>query len=183
MPRFAIVVAADDAGGIGKGGTLAWRLPGDLAHFKRLTRGAPAPGTQNAVVMGRVTWESIPEAFRPLPGRLNVVLSANPALPLPAGVLRAGGLAEALARLADTPGVGAVFVIGGGDVYRLAIAHPDLEAIHLTRVQGTFGCDTFFPPMPPDMTCVSESAAQVEGGLVYRFSTWQRALNYNRRIS
>lgn len=181
MPRFAIVVAADEAGGIGRNGSLPWHLPGDLAHFKRLTTGTPAPDRQNAVVMGRVTWESIPDRFRPLPGRRNVVLSGNPALPLAAGVMRADGLAAALARLDDAPGLGAVFVIGGGEVYRLAVAHPDLEAIHLTRVQGTFDCDTFFPPMPPDLACVSESAPQVEHGLVYRFSTWRRSLNYNRQ--
>ena len=77
-PSFAIVVAADEARGIGAGNTLPWKLPTEMAYFKRVTTVAP-PGRQNAVVMGRKTYESIPGKFRPLRDRLNVVLSRDPA--------------------------------------------------------------------------------------------------------
>ncbi len=59
------------------GGTLPWSIPGDLRYFKELTSRTADPGKQNAVIMGRKTWESLPPKFRPLPGRLNVVLSRN----------------------------------------------------------------------------------------------------------
>ncbi len=72
---FQIVVAATRKLGIGKGGTMPWKLPGDMAYFKELTTRTADPTKQNAVVMGRKTWESIPSKFRPLPGRVNVVLS------------------------------------------------------------------------------------------------------------
>ncbi len=76
-----MVVAATRAWGIGKDGALPWHLPGELAAFKELTaKTAGNAGVRNAVVMGRRTWESLPPKFRPLPGRLNVVLSARGAL-------------------------------------------------------------------------------------------------------
>ena len=78
---FQIVVAATkDEMGIGLDGALPWRLPKDMAYFKAVTSRVDEPGARNAVIMGRKTWESIPAKFRPLPGRLNVVLSASGAL-------------------------------------------------------------------------------------------------------
>jgi dihydrofolate reductase/thymidylate synthase len=78
MPRpVKVIVAATASGGIGRGGTLPWRIPADMAFFKATTLATSAPGKQNAVIMGRKTWASIPAKFRPLPGRLNVVLSTS----------------------------------------------------------------------------------------------------------
>lgn len=74
-----VVVAATRSGGIGRGGALPWHLPADMALFKALTSRTRDAGKQNAVIMGRKTWASIPPKFRPLKGRLNVVLSSNPA--------------------------------------------------------------------------------------------------------
>ncbi len=95
MPPFSIVVAADEAGGIGKDGRLPWHLSGDMAFFKRLTMEPPAPSLRNAVVMGRKTWESISRKFRPLAGRLNVVITANDQFDVP-GVLRVESFDAAL---------------------------------------------------------------------------------------
>lgn len=73
---FTLVVAATLTNGIGQGSRLPWRLPQELAYFARVTSGAPE-GKLNSVIMGRNTWESIPLKFRPLPGRLNIVVSRN----------------------------------------------------------------------------------------------------------
>lgn len=74
---FSIVVAACRNNGIGKDGKLPWSLPGDMAQFKRVTSQTVDQTKQNAVIMGRLTWNSIPDKFRPLPKRLNVILSRN----------------------------------------------------------------------------------------------------------
>jgi dihydrofolate reductase len=79
MTQFALVVAATEDLGIGLLSNLPWRIPKDMAFFKQVTSKIPSPSTtQNAVIMGRVTWESIPPKFRPLDHRFNIVVSRNP---------------------------------------------------------------------------------------------------------
>ena len=194
---FQLVVAAGRAWGIGVAGGLPWRLPGDLAHFARLTRDARA-GASNAVVMGRATWESLPPKARPLPGRLNVVLSRSagggeadengrPAangggvrapLALPDGVLCCPSLEAALATLAapaHAQSVERVFVIGGAQVYRVALASPACTAVHLTRVDCDAPCDTFMPALDPAAWRLwSAAPARREGGVRYVFETYVR---------
>lgn len=170
---FAVVVAADEADGIGRAGALPWRLPGDLAFFRELTSTTRAPGARNAVILGRRTWESLPERFRPLPGRLNVVVSRRGDLVLPEGVARAPSLDEALS-IATALGAEAVFAIGGGELYRESLAHPACDTVYLTRVEGRFPCDTFFPPIGPHFTLAEQSPRHEDDGIGYRFQRWQR---------
>lgn len=185
-----IVVAADSDLGIARGGRIPWRLPGDLAHFKRITTTA-APGRQNAVVMGRKTWESLPERFRPLPGRINVVLSRHAAPSVPAGVIHAPSLDAALAelesggagagtampegvdRVGGGAGVGGIFVIGGGAVYADAVASPHARDIYLTRVVGSFECDVFFPRFEDRYCLIAVLAEQQENDIDYRIELWR----------
>jgi len=139
---FDIVVAADLDWGIGKAGGLPWpKLRGDLQHFKRLTTTA-SPGQRNAVVMGRKTWESKEMLGKPLPNRLNVVVSRS-ALAVPAGVIAARTLDEALA----VDGVETIFVIGGAGLIQHAIERADLRYVYLTRIAQRFDCDTVMPDL------------------------------------
>lgn len=187
--RFDIVVAADEDRGIARAGEIPWHIPADLRHFKRVTTaGAEAasssalaveadPGAaRNAVIMGRLTWASLPARVRPLPGRVNIVLSRGGALELPAGVEQAADLDAAL----GVESVGAVrlarrFVIGGAQVYAAAVAHPGCRHIFYTRVAARFGCDRFFPELPGDFVLAEESAAGEHDGLGYRIERWTRA--------
>jgi dihydrofolate reductase len=164
---FAIVVAADAHGGIGQGGTLPWRLPGELSYFKRLTSAAPT-GQRNAVVMGRKTYASVAPKFRPLAGRLNVVLSRDPAHRVE-GALAARSLDEALAHTDADAEVAQVFVIGGGAVYRDALSHPRCGRVYLTRVHASFACDTFLAPLSPRFTLAASDGPHQEGALTYTF--------------
>lgn len=123
-PRsYEVVVAATHDMGIGKDGKLPWRLPSDLNFFKKLTLTTSNPGKKNAVVMGRKTWESIPLRYRPLPGRLNVVLTRSGSSDITAAenVVVCGSIPSALELLAEAPysfSIERVFIIGGGQILR-----------------------------------------------------------------
>jgi dihydrofolate reductase len=173
MSDFAIIVAVDAELGIGLAGGLPWKLPGDMAYFKRLTIEAP-DGLRNAVIMGRKTYESIPVRFRPLAQRLNIVLTRSGADSPAPGVLTASSLEAALALLAGHTDLHHVFVIGGGDVYRQALTHPRCSTLYVTRVHDRFGCDTHFPEFQETFRLVTETGIQHDDGIAYRFEVYER---------
>jgi dihydrofolate reductase/thymidylate synthase len=172
-PGFSVIVAADGARGIGKSGGLPWHLPGDMAFFKRTTSAAP-PGKQNAVIMGRKTYVSIPAKFRPLRSRLNVVLTRSKGQAFDPGVLVAGSLSEALAQVAERPDVAKLFVIGGGELYREALLHPACSEVLLTRVHARFDCDTQLPPFEADFEKTHSDGPHQDGEVTYTFETYTR---------
>lgn len=131
MPLVSIIVATDERGAIGRDGRLPWHLPDDLKRFKALTMGKP-------IVMGRKTWDSI---GRPLPGRHNIVVSRRRDLEIP-GATMAASLDAALAAAGDVP---EICVVGGAEIYRLAL--PMTDVVHLTRVHAVVEADTFFPAL------------------------------------
>jgi dihydrofolate reductase len=171
-PQFACVVAADDLRGIGDGGDLPWpRLRGDLAHFRRLTTETRDGARQNAVIMGRVTWASIPERFRPLPGRINIIVSR--AVTVNDGVVVAPGLNQALAA-GCALGAESLFVVGGAQLYAAAILDARCRAIYYTRISGSYACDRFFPPFEAAFHRDLDEAGGDEGGAHFRFERWVR---------
>lgn len=170
---FDAIAAMDEERGIGIDDRLPWRLPGDMDYYKRVTRTAPA-GLCNAVVMGRKTYESIPAKFRPLPGRLNVVLTRNPDYGLPEDVLRASSLDHALAQLDARADVYRTFVAGGADVYAQALEHPGCGRLYLTRIHARFACDAFFPPFEHAYRLIERDGPHREGALTYTFEVHDR---------
>jgi len=128
--RISIIVAMSRNRVIGNAGQIPWRLSNDLKRFKRLTMGSP-------ILMGRKTHESI---GRPLPGRLNIVLTRQ-RIDLP-GVRVEHDLDEALTRLRDA-GEHETFIIGGGEIYQLAL--PLTDRIYLTRIHRDIAGDALFP--------------------------------------
>lgn len=172
---FSLVFAMDRHGGIGRGGTLPWRLPGELRHFRDVTMAPPGP---NAVIMGRLTWGSLPPKFRPLPGRLNVVLSrvGGKDVATPDGPRWASSLDAALEFASHHA---ARFVIGGARLISESIAHPDLDGIYVTEIEGTFDCDVALDTkairsLESDTWRREISEDQHESGLTYRFVTLRR---------
>ena len=160
---------------LGAGGRLPWSVPEDLRHFARATQGS-------CVIMGRATWESLPAASRPLPGRRNIVLSRQEGFAAP-GAEVARSLPEALARArsagASLPKPGTVWVIGGAQAYESALAEGAADVVELTEVDAAFpGADAFAPDFRADAAweCVQAGAWQTsETGLRYRFSTHRKA--------
>ncbi len=157
----AAVVAMDDARIIGRKGSLPWHLPEDLAHFKSLTLGG-------VVVMGRKTWDSLPAKFKPLPGRVNIVVTRNPeALSVPQGVHLVTSVAAALEMgRGFTEAQRGVWVIGGAEIYRLSL--PLIDEVHLTHVHGVHEGDAAFPPFESDFELVSERAGEACAFKVFR---------------
>lgn len=162
---FTLIAAVDEAGGIGRGGRLPWRLKADMDFFRRTTTG-PGGGA-HAVILGRKTWESLPENFRPLPGRRNLVVTRQPGYRA-AGAEIAGSFESALERARAGGAAGEVFVIGGAEIYAAALAHPDCGRILITRVAGRHDCDAFFPRWP-DLRLISQGPEMKEGELRYSF--------------
>jgi dihydrofolate reductase len=164
MTRLVLIAGVARNGAIGRGNALLWRLPEDLKHFRRATLGHP-------VVMGRRTWDSLPAQFRPLPGRRNLVVTRNARWQAD-GAERAGSLDEALQRVAGAP---QAFVIGGGELYALALARAD--ELLLTEIDADFpDADIFFPAW--DRAQWREVARQRGGADApwrYDFVTYRRA--------
>jgi dihydrofolate reductase len=135
------------------------RLPEDLRRFKQITLGTP-------VVMGRKTWQSI---GRPLPGRRNFVVTRDRALAAD-GAETAASLEEALARAGDVP---KVHVIGGADIYALAL--PFADELQLTELDAVFPADTFFPAWDRGrFEVTAHEQHETDGGLRYAFVTYEK---------
>ena len=131
MTCLSVIVAVADNGVIGRDNALPWHLPEDLRYFKRVTLGKP-------IVMGRRTFESI---GRPLPGRTNIVISRDPGFAA-VGIEVAASLDAAL-QLAS--GAAEVVVIGGAEIYRLAI--PRADRLYVTEVHTEPAGDALLPPV------------------------------------
>lgn len=165
--RIGLVWAEAHGGVIGADGGMPWHVPEDLAHFKAVTIGAP-------VVMGRRTWESFPERFRPLPGRRNIVVTRN-AEWAQNGAERAGSLDDAVELAADASPEW-IWIIGGGELFREGIERAD--RLEVTELDLGVDGDTLAPDRrdwlpvsrdPDDGWHTSTS------GIRYRFLRLERA--------
>ena len=159
---ISIIAAVARNGVIGKDNRLLWHLPEDMRHFRETTRGKP-------VIMGRKTWESLPDSLRPLPGRLNIVVSRNPNYEAP-DAKRASSLEEAIVKAGNADDV---FVIGGAELYRLAM--PLAERLCLTEIDQDFDGDAFFPDIPDsDWKEVSRKLPQSTSSPQFSFVEYRR---------
>lgn len=175
---FSIVVAMDLNYGIGVRGGLPWaeqRLTHDMKHFRSVTSTAPT-AKRNCVIMGRNTWLSIPPQHRPLPNRLNVVVSSRADLITESSsdLQRVASLQSALDLAASDASVHDVFVIGGAALYAEALRHAQCRHVHVTRVFAQYECDTHFPRLPArfDADSAFERVAHVEHGVSYEWMTY-----------
>ena len=159
---LSIIAAVARNGVIGKDNQLLWHLPEDMRHFRETTRGKP-------VIMGRKTWESLPDAFRPLPGRNNIVVSRNPAYQ-PARATLASTLNDAILKAGDAE---EVFVIGGAELYRLAL--PIADRLYLTEIDQDFEGDASFPDIEKsNWEEASREIPHSASGIRYSFVRYRR---------
>jgi dihydrofolate reductase len=165
--RVSLVVAMAANRVIGRDGTLPWRLPADLKNFKRIT-------LNKAIVMGRKTWESLPA--RPLPDRNNIILTRRVDFRANGGTV-VRGLDEAFDHAS---GSDEVMVIGGEEIYRLALSRAD--RIYLTEVLGSFDGDARFPDLDPaEWREVSREDHETAGDHpAHSFLVLERVSNFSR---
>ncbi|MHB1909628.1 MAG: dihydrofolate reductase [Nitrososphaerales archaeon] len=160
------ILAATPEGGIGYEGSIPWRIKEDMDYFKRIT----TTGEQNVVIMGRRTWESIPAKYRPLPQRINVVITSSSYEARDHLVY--ASLGEALDNLG-----GSKFVIGGARLYNETFTNPACETVYLTRVTSSepIVCDTFVDLSLLDQYHLQEqSEIKKDGKFTYQFLIYRR---------
>jgi dihydrofolate reductase len=133
---ISIIVAAAENGIIGKGNTLPWHMPADMKYFREKTMG-------HCVVTGRKNYESIPDKFRPLPGRTNIVITRNKNFQAPGAVV-VHSLKDAI-DFASQKREPELFIIGGGEIFREAL--PVTNTVYLTRIHKTIEGDVAFPEL------------------------------------
>ncbi len=160
--RLHLIYARAANGVIGANNTLPWHLPEDLAHFKRHTLGCP-------VIMGRKTWDSLPTRFRPLPGRLNLVVTRQPDWHAP-GAQAATSLQDALAQCGAAPDA---WVIGGAQIYAQAL--PLAHSVVVTEIALQVDGDAFAPELDAAWRESSRESYVSAKGLAYSFVHYQRA--------
>ena len=160
-PALALVAAVARNGAIGRDNALLWHEPEDKRHLRRITMGHP-------VIMGRRTWDSLPARFRPLPGRRNIVLTRQAGWHAD-GAESAASIDAALALLGGAP---RAFVIGGAEVYALAL--PRADALFLTEIDADLPGDTFFPTWDRSrFAAVDRQAHTAADGTRFTFTTYR----------
>ena len=158
--QLHLIFARASNGVIGANNTLPWHLPEDLAHFKRVTLGQP-------VIMGRKTWDSLPARFRPLPGRLNIVITRQTDWQAE-GALRAGSIEEAIHLCGDAPDA---WIMGGAEIYRQA--EPLASTAVVTEIDADFEGDAFAPVLGDTWQEIQRESHVGVDGLNFSFVTYQ----------
>lgn len=166
-PQLSLIAAVARNGVIGRDGSLPWHIRQDMQHFKALTSGCP-------VIMGRRTWDSLPPRARPLPGRINIVVTRQAGWRAE-GARAVDSLDAALAGLANGEAPAQrVFVIGGAELYAQAL--PMADDLELTEVQIDVDGDASFPPWNRDDFIEARREAHEAGAdhPAFHFVTYQR---------
>ena len=177
---LSAVVAVTPSWGIGESGTLPWKavgvsLPGDMAYFRQMTTETIDKNKRNAILMGRRTWEGIPDKYKPLPNRLNIVLSNDQEFKysLPKEVLSADNLENSISMASQYPDIERIVVIGGVSLFEETLFHQGCDSYHVTFIETEFPCDTFLTQKSIDklksMEPRSSSEPQIENGVKYRY--------------
>ena len=159
--QLNLIFARASNGVIGVGNTLPWHLPEDMAHFKRNTLGCP-------VIMGRKTWDSLPSKFRPLPGRLNLVVTRQPDW-MATGAVVVHSLEAACAAC---PSDSTAWVIGGAEIYAQALPLADTALV--TDIEASYEGNAFAPQFGPEWVETTHQQQLSSTGLSLRFVTYQK---------
>jgi len=173
MSGIGLVWAQTPAGVIGKDGDMPWDLPEDLKHFTRVTTGHP-------VIMGRKTWLSFPAKYRPLPNRTNIVITRQEnwgSSPEAEGAVVVKSLDDALLESQFAPGCEAVWILGGGEIFKESTGLANVAVV--TTIDVDADGDTYAPELGDgwvaDTSVPADGWLTAANGTRYRFTKWNRS--------
>lgn len=161
------ILASDVNGGISRNGKIPWNIPKDMEHFRKTTIGKG----NNSVIMGRTTWDSLPEQYRPLKQRCNVVLTRNNEFEAPSPVYTVYSVEQAMSVVDNSD---EVFIIGGAEIYKQFFNNPKCSTILRTSILEDFDCDTFVKIPEDKFNKVECNFLHSHNGIGFCFEKWER---------
>lgn len=156
----------------------------ELKYFSRMTTKVKDPSKKNAVIMGRKTYFGVPESKRPLPGRVNIILSTTLSREdLPGDVILCKDLKGAVERIQQPDLrdiIENIWIVGGSGVYKEAMESPNCHRVYFTEIKAKFDCDTFFPDIPKTFKLVEPdhdvpADVQEENGIKYQYRIYEKS--------
>ncbi len=177
--KFNIILAVDEQNGIWKSNLLAWHLSNDMKYFKKITSETNDLAKMNAVIMWRKTWFSIPNLHRPLPERINCILTRELKKSdiwsnIDDFVLYFNSLDDCLFELESKENVENIFIIGWADLYNQVLNHPMLDKIYMTKIKWDFDCDVYLNKIPNSFIVESYTDWEKENDIEYSFWVYKR---------
>jgi len=167
MSKINIIVATTNNMVIGKGNDMPWHLPSDLKNFKKITNGCK-------VIMGRKCWESIPEKFRPLPNRENIIISRNKSFNEDKATI-SDNIESLLKDFKSNNQNDDVFVIGGAQIYKESFKYAD--KLYMTKIDTDIEGDTYLDGfIPSEWQIISKSEIINENGFTFWFEEYKKSV-------
>tara|TARA_B100001173_G_C15725469_1_gene436237 strand:- start:91 stop:594 length:504 start_codon:yes stop_codon:yes gene_type:complete len=158
--RVSLIVAASENNIIGKDNDLIWHLPKDMRFFKETTEG-------HHIIMGRRNFESIPHKFRPLPNRTNIIITRQKDYRA-YGSITVNSIEDAL-EIAKKNKDNEPFIIGGGQIYKIALDRNLVDRIYLTRIHHKFNGDTYFPKLGNEWKELNKIENKIDNKHKYKY--------------
>jgi len=176
MKKFSIILAVDNENWLWKNWGLSWDIPDDRSYFKNVTTRTKNHKKQNAVVMGRKTWDSLPKKFRPLPLRLNCVLSRSyeDEVIWESWEIKFSETKKCMEYLSKRDDIENIFIIWWAEIYNQVLSSPCLEKAYVTRIYEKYHCDVFFDGLPVVFEEVSRSPVKTHEDIEYEYYVYKR---------
>ncbi len=173
--KFSIILAVDSKNWIWKNNSLAWNIPSDMQYFKKITSNTTDLNKVNAVIMWKNTWESIPDKYRPLPNRINCILTRKiNNNSVEKSTLYFNSLEDCLSKLELKENIENVFIIGWANLYNQVLNNPMIDKIYLTKVTWDYNCDVFFNWIPENFRVILYTEPEVENGIEYSYWVYKK---------
>ncbi len=172
--NVSLVLAVDSKNWLWKNNSLVWKIPWDMQFFKKITTETNDQNKKNAVIMWRKTWDSIPEKFRPLSNRLNVILTKSQDFIDSKYKKHFSDIEKCLDYLSKNNEIENIFVIWWADIYNQFIEKKLADIIYLTKVNWDFDCDAFFTWVPDYFELVEELDKIKENNIEYKFLKYKK---------